>query len=118
MIAKTLGYDVIEAEKGRVVVSVEPNEGHLNPYGSVHGGLTATLLDCCMGLAIRASGRPRSSSRFHSSGPITPDTGPITAEGIVLNAGRCVGTAEGRLTDSRGRLLAHGTLARLIFETR
>ena len=45
MIAQTLGYDVIEVEKGRVVVTVEPREAHLNPYGTVHGGLTATLLD-------------------------------------------------------------------------
>jgi uncharacterized protein (TIGR00369 family) len=55
MIAKTLGYDVIEAEKGRVVVAVEPSEGHLNPYGRVHGGLTATLLDSCMGLAVQST---------------------------------------------------------------
>jgi acyl-coenzyme A thioesterase PaaI-like protein len=41
MIARTLGYDVVEAEKGRVVVAVEPDEGHLNPYGTVHGGLAA-----------------------------------------------------------------------------
>jgi hypothetical protein len=32
-VAKTLRYDVIEAEKGRVVVTVEPSEDHLNPYG-------------------------------------------------------------------------------------
>jgi acyl-coenzyme A thioesterase PaaI-like protein len=54
MIAKTLGYDVVEAEKGRVVVAVEPSEGHLNPYGTVHGGVTATLLDSCMGLAVQS----------------------------------------------------------------
>src|ERR1700733_5005624 len=42
MIAQTLGYDVIEAEKGRVVVTVEPSDAHLNPYGTVHGGLAAT----------------------------------------------------------------------------
>jgi hypothetical protein len=34
MIAQTLGYDVIEVEKGRVVVTVEPCEAHLNPYGT------------------------------------------------------------------------------------
>jgi acyl-coenzyme A thioesterase PaaI-like protein len=52
MIAQTLGYDVVEAEKGRVVVAVEPSDAHLNPYGTIHGGLTATLLDTCMGLAV------------------------------------------------------------------
>ena len=31
--------------------------------------------------------------------PITPDTGQMKAEGIVLTMGRRIGTAEGRLTD-------------------
>jgi uncharacterized protein (TIGR00369 family) len=48
--------------------------------------------------------------------PTAPETGRIRAEGIVLNCGRRVGTAEGRLTDSKGRLLAHSTTTCLIFE--
>jgi acyl-coenzyme A thioesterase PaaI-like protein len=48
--------------------------------------------------------------------PITPETGLISAEGIVLNRGRRIGITEGRITDSRGRLLVHGTTTCLIFE--
>jgi len=47
--------------------------------------------------------------------PITVETGLIRADGKVLNAGRRIGTAEGRVTDSKGRLLAHGTTTCLIF---
>jgi acyl-coenzyme A thioesterase PaaI-like protein len=43
--------------------------------------------------------------------------GLIKAEGVVLNRGRRIGTAEGRITDGKGRLLAHGTTTCLIFET-
>src|SRR5215831_1311186 len=50
--ARTLGYDIVEAENGRVVITAVPNDSHLNPAGSVHGGLSATLLDSCMGLAV------------------------------------------------------------------
>ena len=50
--------------------------------------------------------------------PITPETGPIKAEGVVLNCGRRIGTAEGRVTDGKGRLLAHGTTTCLIFQSR
>jgi acyl-coenzyme A thioesterase PaaI-like protein len=72
--AQTLGYDVAEAVSGRVVVAAEPTGAHLNPAGTVHGGLAATLFDICMGLAIRSlwrrvSARRLSSSRFHSCGP-------------------------------------------------
>ena len=38
------------------------------------------------------------------------------AEGKVISCGRRVGTAEGKLTDKDGRILAHGTTTCLIFE--
>ena len=119
-IAQTLGYDVVEAESGRVVVTLEPDETHLNPSGTVHGGLAATLLDSCMGLAIQTmleKGIGSTTLEFKISlvRAVTLETGRIRAEGKVLNCGRRVGTAEGRLTDAQGRLLAHGTTTCMIF---
>jgi uncharacterized protein (TIGR00369 family) len=121
-IAQTLGYDVSEAVSGRVVVTAEPSGIHLNPAGTVHRGFTATLLDSCMGLALQTTlekGFGQTTLEFKVSllRAITPDTGPIKAEGIVMSRGRRVGTAEGRVTDGNGRLLAHGTTTCLIFET-
>jgi len=120
-IAQTLGYDVAEAESGRVLVTAEPNGRHLNPAGTVHGGFAATLLDSCMGLAVQSTlekGVGQTTLEFKISllRPITPETGTIRAEGLVLTRGRRVGTAEGRITDSQGRLLAHGTTTCLIFQ--
>jgi len=120
-IARTLGYDVTEAASGRVVITAEPNDGLLNPAGTVHGGFSATLLDSCMGLAIQSTlgkGVLSTTLEFKISlvRPITPETGKITAEGVVLSSGKRVGTAEGRITDSKGRLLAQGTTTCLIFE--
>ncbi len=121
-IAQTLGYDVAEAANGRVVVTAKPGGMHLNPAGTVHGGLAATLLDSCMGLAVQSTlekGVGQTTLEFKISllRPITPETGEIRAEGIVLSRGRRVGTAEGRITDGNGRLLAHGTTTCLIFES-
>jgi uncharacterized protein (TIGR00369 family) len=120
-IAQTLGYDVTEAMSGRVVVTAEPGAAHLNPAGTVHGGLAATLLDSCMGLAIwstleKGLGQTTLEFKISLTRPITPGMGLIKAEGTVLNRGRRIGTAEGRITDDRGRLLAHGTTTCLIFE--
>src|SRR4029077_16911318 len=121
-IAQTLGYDVTEAETGRVVVTAEPRDIHLNPAGTVHGGLAATMLDSCMGLAIQSTleqgvGSPTLEFRISFVRPITPEIGPIRAEGTVISGGRRVGTAEGRVTDGNGRLLVHGTTTCLIFES-
>jgi uncharacterized protein (TIGR00369 family) len=119
-IAQTLGYDVAEAERGRVLVTLVPTDEHLNPAGTVHGGLTATLLDSCMGLAIQSTLDKEVSQttlefKISLIRPITPQTGEIRAEGKVLNSGRRIGTAEGTVVDVQGRLLAHGTTTCLIF---
>ncbi len=106
-IAQTLGYDVVEAERGRVAITLDPTGAHLNPWGTVHGGLTATLLDSCMGLAIQSmvdKGFGSTTLEFKISlvRPITLETGRIRAEGKVLNCGKRVGTAEGRVVDGAG----------------
>lgn len=121
-IARTLGYDIVEAENGRVVIAIAPTSEHLNPWGTVHGGLTATLLDSCMGLAIQSTldrgfGSTTLEFKITLVRSITPETGLIRAEGRVLNCGRRVGSAEGRVTDASGRLLAHGTTTCLVFPT-
>ena len=87
----------------------------------MHGGLAATMLDSCMGLAIQSTldkGGGSTTLEFKISfvRPIMPETGPIGAEGTVLNRGRRIGIADGRVTDSKGRLLVHGTTTCLIFE--
>jgi uncharacterized protein (TIGR00369 family) len=117
--AETLGYDVVEAESGRVVITIVPTAAHLNPWGTVHGGLAAILLDSCMGLAIQSmldKGVGSTTLEFKISlvRAITAETGEIRAEGNVVSCGRRVGTAEGRVTDSKGQLLAHGTTTCLI----
>jgi uncharacterized protein (TIGR00369 family) len=119
-LAETLGYDIVEVAKGRVLVAAEPHEGHRNPAGTVHGGLAATLLDTCMGLAVHSmldKGFTQTTLEFKISlvRPITPQTGLIKAEGKVISCGRRIGTAEGTLTDQAGRVLAHGTTTCLIF---
>ena len=119
-IAQTLGYEVVEADWGRVVVTLVPTGAHLNPAGTVHGGLTATLLDSCMGLAVQSTldkeiGQTTLEFKISLLRPITPVTGEVRAEGRVLNCGRRIGTAEGRVMDVQGRLLAHGTTTCLIY---
>jgi uncharacterized protein (TIGR00369 family) len=101
---------------------IEPTDSHLNPWGTVHGGLTATLLDSCMGLAIQSmleKGFASTTLEFKISlvRAITLETGRIRAEGNVLNCGSRIGTAEGRVIDANGRLLAHGTTTCLIFSS-
>ncbi len=47
---------------------------------------------------------------------MTKDSGRVRTEGRTLNVGRRAATAEARITDSKGRLLAHATTTCLVFE--
>ena len=120
-IGKTLGFDVVELEEGRVVFGGHPDESVYNPIGTVHGGYAATLLDSAVGCAVHSvlkagQGYTTLELKVAYHRPLTKDTGPVRAEGRVIQAGRRAAFAEGRLTDRQGRLYATATSTLLVFE--
>ena len=119
-IAKVLGFQVAEVERGRVVFTYTPVFDHYNPLGSVHGGVAATLLDSVMGCCIHSTlkagfGFTTVEIKVNYVRAMTDKTGPVRAEGKVINVGSRIATSEGRLVDAAGRLLAHGTTTCLVF---
>lgn len=113
-IALTLGFTLAEVEDGRAVFVGDPSDRVLNPLGIVHGGYALTLIDSCTGCAAHTTlpagvGYTTVETKVNFVRAITPATGPVRAEGAVVARGRTIITAEGKLTDSRGRLLAHGS---------
>jgi uncharacterized protein (TIGR00369 family) len=44
-----------QADDGTARVTLEVDERHLNPAGTVHGGMLATLVDLTMGAAVRSA---------------------------------------------------------------
>ena len=118
-IATLMGFRGVEAEPGRALFEMEPGPQHYNPIGSVHGGIALTLLDSAMGCAVHTLldagvGYTTLEVKTNFVRPITSDTGLIRCEGIVIHKGSRVATAEGKLTDVAGKLLAHGTTTCLI----
>lgn len=119
-ISKTLGMTLEEVDLGRVVFGYTPVFDHYNPLGSVHGGIAATLLDsvmgCCIHTTLKAgTGYTTVEIKVNYVRAMTDKTGPVKAEGKVINVGSRIATSEGRLTDASGKLLAHGTTTCLVF---
>ncbi len=113
-IATLLGMTLDDIDDGRAVFSLTTRPDMTNPMGGVHGGIAATILDSVMGCAIHTTMAPGESYTtadltVHYTRGIRVDTGVITATGAVLHRGRTTATAEGRVHDAEGRLLAHGT---------
>ena len=120
-IGKALNFWFVEAEHGRAVFEGLPLRDFYNPIGSIHGSYAAALLDSCMGCAVHtamSAGQAYTTLEYKISlvRGMSDKTGTVRAEGKVLQVGRRVATAEGRLTDSAGKLLAHGTTTCLVFE--
>jgi len=120
-ISELMGFSLVLAEPGRAVFEMEPGPQHYNPIGSVHGGIALTLLDSAMGCAVHTTldagvGYTTLEVKTNFVRPITADTGVIRCEGIVIHQGSRIATAEGKLTDPSGKLLAHGTTTCLIFQ--
>jgi uncharacterized protein (TIGR00369 family) len=119
-ICETLGIALSEVELGRVTFSYTPVFAHFNPLGSIHGGIAATLLDsvmgCCIHTTLKAgTGYTTLEIKVNYVRAMTDKTGPVKAEGKVINVGARIATSEGRLVDAAGKLLAHGTTTCLVF---
>jgi len=120
-IGETLNFMPVEVAHGRVVFQGTPKPAFFNPIGSIHGGWAATLLDSCMGCAVhstlpRGRGYTTLEIKVNYVRALLPEVGPVRAEGRVINVGGRVGTAEGRIVDSAGKLYAHATTTCLIFD--
>jgi uncharacterized protein (TIGR00369 family) len=118
-IAELMGFRGVEFGHGRAVFEMTPGREHYNPIGTVHGGIALTLLDSAMGCAVHTTleagiGYTTLEVKANLVRPITADTGLIRCEGTIIHGGSRVATAEGRLVDAAGKLLAHGTTTCLI----
>ena len=108
-------------EQGRVTMRLVPQEFHFNPLASVHGGITATLLDSVMGCAVHSTllkgrGYTTLEIKVNYLRAITDATGEVTAEGRIVHSGRQVAVAEGTLVDARGRIYATASTTCLLFD--
>jgi uncharacterized protein (TIGR00369 family) len=108
-------------EPGVVVIHSIPGIRHYNPIGSVHGGYAAILMDSAMGLAVHSmlpagSGYTTLEFKISFIKGMSKDSGTVRTEGRTLSVGRRAATAEARITDAKGRLLAHATTTCLVFE--
>lgn len=122
-IAAVLDFVPIEFEPGRMVFQGHPSPRFCNPMGTIHGGWIAALLDSAVACAVHTTlpaGRMNTTAELKISylRALPPDVPLVRAEGKILNAGRQVGFAEGRLYGPDGRVYAHATTTCLVLQPR
>lgn len=119
-ISEALTFWIVAVGDGYAVFEGEAGPHLLNPLGTVHGGWALTLIDSATGCAAHSllpAGVAYATieTKANFSRPITKDTGRVRAEANVIARGRQIISAEARVVDSSGHVLAHGTSTIMVF---
>jgi uncharacterized protein (TIGR00369 family) len=118
-IRSLIGMRFDEVDQGRVVISLDTRPDFANPLGTVHGGIAATLLDSVMGCAVHTT-LPAGVSyttlelKVNYIRAARTDGQTLVATGTIIHSGRRIATAEGRVLDQDGKLIAHATTTCII----
>ena len=115
--SRHIGSKVEEVEPGRSVITIDVKDIHLNGAGTLHGGVYASLIDTTMGLSVLALVGVRTATiemNVHFLGAVSD--GRITCQSQVVHRTRRTATAEAKVRDSEGNLVAMGTGAFRVFE--
>jgi uncharacterized protein (TIGR00369 family) len=116
-----LGARLGRVRPGEVDVELDVGPQHLNLFGTMHGGLIATLADTATGLAMLTTLEAGTTHLTTSLGVtfLAPGrAGTVTARGRVLKHGRRFGYAEADVVDDAGDLLARATATFMVLPER
>lgn len=110
-VMRTLNIKPGEAREGKVSFTLDPEEFHLNPFGIVHGGVLATILDTAMGCAVHsllpvAVGYVTSEMNVRFLRPALPTSGRLVCTGEVVHPGKSTMVASARIVDAEQRVIA------------
>lgn len=111
--ARAVRFRLSAVAEGFARIEGETGADLHNPSGTVHGGWALTLIDSACGVAAHTllpacKGQTTVDTRGHFARPMRDDLGTVFCEGRVVSSGRSLISAEARLVDGEGRLLAHG----------
>lgn len=96
----------------RATVILESDTKHLQPFGIVHGGVLATVIDTATFWSVfmripEDHGLVNVDLKLNYLKSVK--NGTLRAEGRAIRSGRSISYAEARVYDERDELLAHGT---------
>ncbi|THB79018.1 MAG: PaaI family thioesterase [Desulfobacteraceae bacterium] len=100
----------IQTDKADIVLSL--GQCHLQPFGIVHGGVIATLIDTATFWAAflrlpQDTGLVNVDLKLNYLSSVS--SGRLLAKGVCIRPGKSISYAEARVFDDNETLVAHGT---------
>lgn len=118
-------FELLSAEMkslswGTSHLELEVQKKHLQPYGLVHGGVCASMLDAAVFWAVYAGfeevvGLTTVEIKINYLAPVS--RGRLIAKGRCIKAGKTIGLGEATIHDDKGRLVAHGTSTLMVIDS-
>jgi uncharacterized protein (TIGR00369 family) len=102
---------------GISLLEVQLGEKHLQPFGMVHGGVMASVVDAAAFWAVfpqveKGKGLTTVEMKINYLAPA--QKGKLLVQGRSIKIGRTLALGEGQVKDEKGILVAHGTATMMV----
>ena len=108
-----LSMKLLDVGAGFSVLEIDLSKKHLQPFGFVHGGVFASIIDAAAFWAIfyevedQNAGVTTVDLKLNYLAPAA--SGKLVAKGRQIKLGKTLGYAEAEVSGDNHKLLAHGT---------
>jgi len=112
-----ISMKIKELEWGTSVMEVELGEKHLQPFGYVHGGAIASIIDAATFWAVFPQvkdGMGLTTVEIKANFLAPVQKGKLVVKGRCIKIGRSLALGEAYVTGAEGNLIAHGTATMMI----
>ena len=108
-----MGMRITDIAWGRAAFELTPADFRLQPFGVIHGGNVATLIDsatfwaCYLAMDSDDDGLASVDLKLNYLAPARVEA--LRCEGTLIKAGKTLSYAEAEVRGGDGQLIAHGT---------
>jgi uncharacterized protein (TIGR00369 family) len=112
-----LSMEIKDLQWGTCLLEVELGEKHLQPFGKVHGGAIASVVDAAAFWAVfpqveKGMGLTTVEMKLNYLAPA--EKGKLVAQGRCIKMGRTIALGETYVRNGEGVLVAHGTATMMV----
>jgi len=117
---KSMGLRFVKAAPNEFVAEIEIDERHLQPYGIVHGGVYAGMIEtlCSTGAALNVFSEGKSAVGLENTTSFlrAVRSGTLRCTARPVLTGKRSHVWEAQVTDDRDRLVATGRVRLMVLE--
>ena len=112
-----LSMEIKDLQWGTALLEIQLAEKHLQPFGFVHGGAIASIMDAATFWAVfpqLGSGMGLTTVEIKVNFLAPAQKGKLVAKGRCIRLGKTLALGDAEIRNSEGGLVAHGTATMMV----